>query len=71
MSQRRSRTRISLIDATVKELEKVRAMVNRGKLKAKEKIGLRVGKVVNKYSGGVVSSELVTTPPSMAKQLPP
>ena len=49
MAQHRSRTRISLIRATVKELEKVKGMFARGRLKAKEKIGLRVGKVVNKY----------------------
>ncbi len=49
MAQHRSRTRKSLIAATVKELEKVAGMVGRGKLNAKEKIGLRVGKVVNKY----------------------
>jgi transposase len=49
MAERRVRTRQSLIEATVQELEKVRGMVKRGKLKAKEKIGVRVGKVVNKY----------------------
>ena len=49
MAERRVRTRQSLIEATVQELEKVRGMVKRGRLKAKEKIGVRVGKVVNKY----------------------
>jgi transposase len=49
MAEHRSRTRISLITATVKELEKVKRMVKTGRLNAKEKIGLRVGKVVNKY----------------------
>jgi len=49
IAEHRSHTRISLITATVKELEKVRGMVIRGRLNAKEKIGLRVGKVVNKY----------------------
>ena len=52
MAERRVRTRQSLIEATVQELEKVRGMVKRGKLKAKEKIGVRVGKVVNKYKVG-------------------
>jgi transposase len=52
MAERRVRTRQSLIEATVQELEKVRGMVKRGKLKAKEKIGVRVGKVVNKYKMG-------------------
>jgi len=49
MAEHRSHTRISLIRATVKELEKVKGMVATGRLNAKEKIGLRVGKVVNKY----------------------
>jgi len=67
VAQKRARTRQSLIAATVKELEKVKGMVKRGRPNAKEKIGLRVGKVVNKYSGGVVSSKSVTTPPRVAK----
>lgn len=46
---RRKRTRQSLLDATVKELEKVQAMISRGSLKDADKIGVRVGKVVNRY----------------------
>jgi hypothetical protein len=38
-----------LITATTAELEKVRGMVARGKLKGNGDIGVRVGKVVNKY----------------------
>ena len=38
-----------LIEATSKELEKVRGMVGKGRLKGADKIGVRVGKVVNKY----------------------
>ena len=49
MAERREHTRQSLIKATVEELEKVRGMVIRGRLKGKEKIGVRVGRVVNKY----------------------
>jgi len=49
VAQKRARTRQSLIEATTKELERVKGMVARGRLKAKEKIGLRVGRVVNKY----------------------
>lgn len=45
-------TRQSLLAATMNELDKVEGMVQRGRLKAKEKIGLRVGKVVNKYKVG-------------------
>jgi len=69
MAEKRARTRQSLLGATMKELDKVVGMVNRGRLKGKDKIGVRVGKVVNKYSGGVVSSKSVTTPPRMAKHV--
>lgn len=52
LAERRAHTRQSLIEATTREFEKVQRMVARGKLKnADEKeIGLRVGKVANKYS---------------------
>ena len=50
MAERRAHTRNSLIEATLAELEKVRGMVARGRLKGKEKIGVRVGRVVNKYN---------------------
>jgi len=49
VAEKRARTRGSLIEATKKELEKVKGMVERGRLKAKDKIGVRVGRVVNKY----------------------
>ena len=49
MAEKRARTRKSLIEATTKELEKVKRMVEQGRLKAKDKIGVRVGRVVNKY----------------------
>jgi transposase len=49
MAQRREHARESLIEATVDELERVRGMVARGRLKGKETIGVRVGRVVNKY----------------------
>jgi len=45
----RAHTRESLLEATEKELEKVRAMVARGRLRGRDQIGVRVGKVVNKY----------------------
>jgi transposase len=38
-----------LLDATAKELEKVRRMVMKGKLEGRDEIGVRVGKVINKY----------------------
>jgi len=49
MAEKRARTRQSLLEATMKELDKVVGMVKRGRLKGKDKIGVRVGKVVNKY----------------------
>jgi hypothetical protein len=45
----RAHKRESLLQATAKELEKVRAMVARGTLRGRDQIGVRVGKVVNKY----------------------
>lgn len=49
LAERRRIKRTDLIQATVTELEKVRGMVSRGRLRDKAKIGIRVGKVVNKY----------------------
>lgn len=49
LAKLRRHKRNSLLEATVKELEKVRGMVERKKLKGQDKIGVRVGKVVNKY----------------------
>jgi len=49
LAARRTRTRQSLLDATVKELEKVQAMIHRGYLSDTDKIGVRVGKVINRY----------------------
>ena len=49
MAERRARTRQSLLEATVKELQKVQRMVSNGKLKGEGVIGVRVGRVVNKY----------------------
>jgi transposase len=47
----RGHTRQSLLEATRRELKKIQSMVVRGKLKDKgaDEIGVRVGKVVNKY----------------------
>ena len=49
LAKLRVATRRSLIEATEVELDKVRSMVKKGKLRGKAKIGVRVGKVVNKY----------------------
>ena len=49
LAKLRSHKRQSLLEATEKELEKVRGMVERGRLSGRDAIGVRVGKVVNKY----------------------
>jgi transposase len=49
LAKRRAHKRTSLIEATTKELETVCRMVGRGRLRGKDDIGVRVGKVVNKY----------------------
>jgi len=45
----RAHKRQSLLDATSRELETVRGMTVRGTLKGKAAIGVRIGKVVDKY----------------------
>ncbi len=52
LARLRAAKRRSLLEATAKEIEKVRALVARGKsknLKTKGETGVRVGKVVDKY----------------------
>ena len=49
LARRRAAKRQSLLQATAKELDKVCAMVERGRLQGKDKIGVRVGKVIEKY----------------------
>ena len=49
MADRRARTRQSLLEATGQEVELVRSMVERGDLRGQDEIGVRVGRVVNKY----------------------
>jgi transposase len=49
LAKLRSYKRQSLLEATEKELEKVKGMVERGRLSGRDAIGVRVGKVVNKY----------------------
>jgi len=49
LAKLRAHKRRALLEATQKELEKVRASVEAGRLKGRDKIGLRVGRVVNKY----------------------
>jgi transposase len=49
LAKLRAYKRQQLLEATKKELEKVRASVASGRLKGEDKIGVRVGRVVNKY----------------------
>jgi len=49
LARRRAHKRAALIAATTAELDKVRDMVARGTLKGTADIGVRVGKVFNKY----------------------
>jgi transposase len=48
----RTHKRAALLEATEKELQKVRARIENGSLAGRDKIGVRVGKVVNKYKVG-------------------
>jgi transposase len=49
LAKLRVHKRQSLLAATQKELEKVRRMVAKGKLEGRATIGIRVGRVINKY----------------------
>ena len=49
LAKLRAAKREALLEATVGELDKVRDMVSRKKLAGRDKIGVRVGRVVNKY----------------------
>lgn len=46
---RRTHKRQALLEATSRELDKIQGMIDRGFLKQKDKIGLRVGRIINKY----------------------
>jgi hypothetical protein len=52
LSKLRAHKRRSLLGATQKQLEKVRASVQSGRLEGKDRIGVRVGRVINKYKVG-------------------
>jgi len=49
LAYRRKHKREALLKATAEELEKVQAMVARGYLKEAQKIGVRVGRIINQY----------------------
>ena len=52
LAKLRAHKRRALLQATQQELEKVRERVQRGRLKGQVAIGLRVGRVLNKYKVG-------------------
>ena len=49
LAKLRAHRRQDLLAATEKKLAQVQAMVEAGKLKGQDKIGVRVGRVINKY----------------------
>jgi len=49
LARLRAHKREDLLAATTKELDKVKGMVERGSLSGKDQIGVRVGRVINKY----------------------
>lgn len=49
LARKRAHKRGSMLEATQRELDKVQGMVERGRLKGQDDIGVRVGKVVDKY----------------------
>ncbi len=49
LAKLRTAKRLDLLDATSNELDKVARMVENGRLRGKDNIGVRVGRVVNKY----------------------
>lgn len=49
LARKRAYKRASMLEATTRELEQVRSMVARGRLQGADAIGVRVGKVVDKY----------------------
>lgn len=52
LAHRRSAKRTALLEATAKELEKVRQMVQRGRLHGREAIGEQIGKILKSYKIG-------------------
>ena len=49
LATRRKNKRQQLIAATVRELEKIKARVESGRLRGAAKIGERIGKIIGKY----------------------
>lgn len=49
LAARRSAKRLEMVEATKEELQKIQQMVESGRLRGEGKIGVRVGRVINKY----------------------
>jgi transposase len=49
LAKLRAAKRQDLLLATTQELDKVKAMVKKGRIAGKDKIGVRIGRVINKY----------------------
>lgn len=49
LAKLRAKKRESLIQATVRELKRIQGMVERGRLEDRADIGVRVGRIINKY----------------------
>ena len=49
LARLRAQKRQDLLEATMRELEKIKGMVARGRLSGKADIGVRIGRVINKY----------------------
>jgi len=49
LARRRAQKRQALLEATSQELTKVQGMIARGQLAGQDQIGLRAGKIINKY----------------------
>ena len=52
LAEHRRKTRESLLDATRQKLEKIQTSVAKGRLRGKDKIGVRVGKVIDSHKVG-------------------
>ena len=52
LAKLRAAKRLSLLAATAKALETVKGIVERGTLRGQDRIGVRVGRVINKYKVG-------------------
>lgn len=49
LAKRRAAKRANLLDATTEELDKIQRMVGAGRLRGQDKIGLRIGRILDKY----------------------